>query len=62
MPEKIYLYGLAYDCPFHDRKLDCPFKEQDNLSFKGRVEWINGISKEKELAIMEHHQDCSKNR
>lgn len=62
MKEDIKLYGLAYNCPTLQRKSDCPFKEVDHLSFKEKVKWVEGLSKEEKEAILEHHKVCSSNR
>jgi hypothetical protein len=62
MVEENSLYGLAYDCPHLERKVDCPIKEVEHLSFKEKVKWIEGLSKEEKEAILEHHKVCSGNR
>ena len=62
MPEKINLYGLAYDCPYLQRLVECPFKEVDDLSFYDKVIWVECLSKEEQRVILEYHLSCSKNR
>ncbi|MDP2336434.1 MAG: hypothetical protein Q8N05_08305 [Bacteroidota bacterium] len=62
MIEKINLYGLAYDCPYLQRKDNYPLKEVNHLSFYEKVIWVEGLSKEKKHTILEHHKACSKNR
>ena len=62
MKEEHNLYGLAYNCPTIRRKSDCPLKEIDHLSFKEKVKWVEGLSKEEKEAILEHHKVCSGNR
>ena len=60
--DTLTLYGLAYACPHIDRKSDCPLKAIEQLPFKQKVLWINGLSKEEKGIILEHHNTCSKNR
>ena len=62
MVEQTNLYGLAYDCPYLQRKDDCPLKEVNHLSFKEKVEWVDRLDTEKKRTILVHHQVCSKNR
>jgi hypothetical protein len=54
------LYGLAYKCPYLQRKDDCPLKEVDHLSFKEKVNWIDNLCLDKKRAIWVHHQVCPK--
>jgi hypothetical protein len=56
MKEENNLYGLVYNCPILQRKGDCPFMKVDQLSFKEKVKWLEGLSKEEKEAILEHHQ------
>ena len=56
------LYGLAFDCPYFDRQVDCPLKEIEQLPFKEKVNWINSLSKERKQKLIEKHKICSKNR
>ena len=56
------LYGLAYECPYIERKDNCLFKELDQLSFKEKVDWIDGLSQEKKSIIRELHLICSRLR
>ena len=60
MNELNILCGLAYNCPYLQRKDDCPFNEVDHLSFKEKIEWIENLSQDKKWAILEHHQVCPK--
>jgi hypothetical protein len=62
MNEEHTLYGLAYSCPYFQRKTDCPFNEIDHLSFPEKIEWIDNLSQDKKKAILEHHQTCSQKR
>jgi hypothetical protein len=41
---------------------DCPLKLREHLSFSEKVKWINNLSDEEKVAILDHHQLCSKNR
>lgn len=56
------LYGLTYGCPYLQRNEDCPFREVDNLLFKGKVIWIERKSTKESKTIFEHNKSCSKNR
>jgi hypothetical protein len=38
---EIFLYGLAYECPYKRREQDCPFREIESLSFKEKAETID---------------------
>ena len=62
MVEENSLYGLAYDCPHLERKVDCPIKEVEHLSFKEKVKWIDHLSEKEKEAILKHHKVCSSNR
>jgi hypothetical protein len=62
MDEGIELYGLAFDCPYQSRRLDCPFHAIENLSFFEKYIWIRNFSQERKLEIIEKHYECSKNR
>lgn len=55
-------YGLAYDCPYLERQIDCPLKQVEHISFMEKVKWINNLSNEEKYTIMERHQVCSGNR
>jgi hypothetical protein len=57
-----FLCGLAYDCPFSRRIDNCPFKKINPNSFKEKFDWINGLSKEKQISILEHHLLCFRRR
>lgn len=54
------LYGLAYNCPYLQRKDDCPLKEVDHLSFREKIDWIENLSLGKKKSILIHHQSCPK--
>jgi hypothetical protein len=56
------LYGLAFDCPYYDRQDDCPLKEIEQLPLREKVNWINSLSKDRKLKMIEKHKNCSKNR
>ncbi|MDP2337294.1 MAG: hypothetical protein Q8N05_12760 [Bacteroidota bacterium] len=56
------IYGLAYDCPVQNRKQDCPFTEIDQLKFKEKVDWIEGLNNGEKELIINHHSICSWNR
>ena len=59
---EVSLYGLAYNCPTRQRKDDCPFMQVEHLTFKEKVDWIDGLNKGTNQKIMEEHENCSKNR
>lgn len=54
------IYGIAYLCPKLLRNDQCPLNEVDNLSFKEKVIWIEGLSEQKKESILKHHFVCSK--
>lgn len=62
------IYGIAYKCPHGERKKDCPFYVIgnlllfDHLSFKDKINWIEGFNKNKKNSIVEFHVHCSKRR
>lgn len=56
------LYGLAFGCPYLDRQDDCPLKDIEQLSFKKKVNWINGLSQERKQKMIKRHMNCLKNR
>lgn len=57
MDEENNLYGLAYDCPYIERQVDCPLKQVEHLSFWKKVKWIDYLSDEEKETIMEHSSD-----
>ena len=57
--EELILYGIAYECPHKERKVDCPFQKIEHLSYKEKIEWLNMISKEKKTALVKHHLQCT---
>lgn len=62
MSKEDFLYGLAYACPFTERKDNCPFEEINQLSFKGKVDWLDNLSEERKRSIWEQHITCSQIR
>lgn len=52
------LYGLAYGCPYIERKDNCPLKVIDQLSFQEKVEWIDRQSEARKKSIYESHLVC----
>ena len=53
---------LAYACPLTERKDNCPFKEINQLSFKGKVDWLDNLGEERKRSIWEQHMVCSQIR
>jgi hypothetical protein len=58
--EDEYVYGIAYGCPAYRMKDDCPFKKVEHLSFKEKLIWISGLSKDELNLIKAHHEICTK--
>lgn len=56
------LYGLAFNCPYLERQDDCLLKVIEQLSFKEKVNWVNGLSQDFKQKILEKHKNCSANR
>lgn len=56
------IFGCAYDCPFQNRKQDCPFAEIELLNFKEKVGWLKHLNDDKKELIIKHHMNCLKNR
>ncbi len=56
------LYGIAYNCPHHERQPNCPFKQVEHLSFQEKVKWIDHLSEKEKETILERHQVFTKNR
>ena len=56
---EVSLYGLAYNCPTQHRQDDCPFKQEEHLTFKEKVDWIDGLTKDIKQIIIEEHKKCS---
>ena len=54
------LYGLAYCCPYLQRKDDCPFIKMEDHSFKEKMTWLDNLSKMEKDEILEHHRACSR--
>ena len=52
------LYGLAFSCPYFDRKDDCPLKEMEQLPLREKVNWINSLSQERKQKLIEKHKNC----
>ena len=53
------LYGWAYGCPRKKREKDCPMNKVEHLSFREKVDWIDGLSEKKKQDITAHHTVCS---
>lgn len=51
MNKEDFLYGLAYTCPFTERKDNCSFEEINQLSFKRKVDWLDNLSEERKRSI-----------
>jgi hypothetical protein len=58
MEDILTLFGMAYNCPYHDRQETCRLKAIEHLPFKQKVLWINGLSKEEKESILKHHETC----
>lgn len=58
----INLYGLSYECPYKIRKVNCPLKEIDTLTFRKKVDWLDSLSEERKRSIWEQHTACSQKR
>jgi len=55
------IYGSLFGCPLQTSCKDCPFKELDLQSIKGKVFWMkSGIDKKE--SIIEHHLICVNKR
>lgn len=46
MDEKMEIYGLAYDCPYRQRKNNCLLKGFDCYSFVDKIKIINVLSQD----------------
>jgi hypothetical protein len=62
MNEDNQLYGLAFDCPYLDRKDNCPMLEVEHLTFGEKYLWIKNLSQDEKQKLIEKHKSCSKNR
>lgn len=60
--EKIWIYGIAYECPTGKRNNNCPLMRVSNLSFKEKLSWIEGLTEEHWKTIVEYHKHCSNSR
>jgi hypothetical protein len=38
------LYGIAFNCPYFERKDNCPFRDVEHFSFEEKVNWIYVLS------------------
>lgn len=56
------IYGSLFGCPLQTRSKDCPFKELDLQSIKGKVIWMKSLSMDKKESIIEHHLLCNHKR
>lgn len=56
------IYSISYRCPFNERVKGCPFMEIDTIPFKEKVIWIDGLIREKNDSILQHHILCSNRR
>jgi hypothetical protein len=59
---EINIYGLSYECPYVIRKVSCPLKKIDSLSFQKKVDWVDELSEERKRSIWEQHILCSQIR
>lgn len=62
MEEDIKLYGLAFDCPYLDRKDNCPMQEVEHLPFSEKYLWIKNLSQDEKQRMLEQHGNCLKNK
>lgn len=60
--KNISVFGLAYECPNHERTENCPFKKYDSLDFNERVEQIELLTQNELEKTITHHKNCSRNR
>lgn len=44
MDDDYQLFGLAFGCPYQERKDNCPIQEVKELSFGEKFHWINKLS------------------
>lgn len=59
---KITLAGLAYECPHEKRTKDCPLSEIEHLTFKEKLVWIDQLTQDRKMQIMNFHYCCSYSR
>jgi hypothetical protein len=55
-------YGNLYDCPVGRRLPDCPVYSKEDLSFKEKVNWFDGLQPAEQKAMEEYHQACAAKR
>lgn len=48
-------YGILFDCPVGKRLKDCPFYMKDHLSFKEKIQWIDGLNQNEQESIINYH-------
>lgn len=57
-----FLYGLAYDCPLHERADDCILHAIDELPYKEKVNFIRQLEISDKKKIFEYHKTCWESR
>ena len=62
MNDSINIYGIAFECPYIERRLDCSLKGQDHLSIREKIAWIGGLEEKDKCIIVQDHEICSKKR
>jgi len=56
--DKNIIYGLAFQCPYINRLVECPLYSIDNLNFREKIRWIEGIKSQMEEEILNKHREC----
>ncbi len=51
-------YGLAFQCPYNNRQEDCPLIKVDGMTFREKIEWINGANPTLLKTIGIAHKTC----
>lgn len=62
MKDSICIYGIAFECPYKKRYIDCSLKEQDLLSIREKIAWIERLEERDKFKIVQQHEICSKKR
>ncbi len=62
MPDICWIYGIAFNCPYLERKEDCPLLTREHFSLIEKAKWITELDIKKKQSILQHHLRCSKIR
>jgi hypothetical protein len=59
---RVFVFGLAVECPYGKETADCPMKNLRPLPLKTRMENIKSMTSNQMEGILTYHEECLKLR